>query len=402
MRILAVVDTNYHHDERVKNETIILARAGFDITVLFFDFGSKSSYPSYHAKITALPVRKSKKWKNRLFFFSNLTSTYFRFWAKIIDQQLKDMHYDAIHLHDLYMFKAALLLRNKMNIPIILDLHENYPEAVLGYRWATKFPNRFITMPHKWRSFAKKHLHKPERLIVLSRSFKEQLTINHPHINPDKIYIYPNVPDIERILSFQINNLRLNKTEDDIFLLYFGGISQRRGIYTAIESLAYLKGHSYNIKLILIGPIDNNEKNDFSKFIEQSSDKHRLVYLPWINFEELPSYIHISDICLSPIAKNAQHESGVANKVFQYMLFQKPVVVSNCKPQAQIVEEEKCGLIFKSGDAADLAHKIGMLMCDKKQREKMGFNGKRAVLMKYNTEKMGQRLIDLYLSLKKE
>jgi glycosyltransferase involved in cell wall biosynthesis len=80
------------------------------------------------------------------------------------------------------------------------------------------------------------------------------------------------------------------------------------------------------------------------------------------------------------------------------MLFAKPVVVSNCRPQAKIVEEEKCGLVFESENPEDLASKIALLAGDNHLRNRMGLNGQKAVLEKYNTEKMGRRLISLYQS----
>jgi glycosyltransferase involved in cell wall biosynthesis len=402
MRLLVVLDKNYHTDERVKNETMILADAGFDITVLSLDFNDGATYPEYHKNIAVVPVRISRKKKNRLFFFSNISNLYSKFWARLIARQLKEMRYDAIHLHDLYMLKAALLLKKEVKIPVVLDLHENYPEAIYGYRWATRFPNRIFTRPAKWRTFAQNHLHKSGRIIVLSQAFKEQIARDYPKINPDTIHIYPNVPDIEKLLSFPEQQPKLIKQPGDFFILYFGGVADRRGVYTAIESLEYIKSQNHEIKLLLIGPVDGNEKSAFMRFINQPKYINKVVHIPWIDFEELPTHIRMSDICLSPIVKNAQHESGVANKVFQYMLFQKPIIVSDCKPQAQIAKEENCGLIFRSGDAADLAKKINKLIEDKSRRKEMGLNGEKAVLEKYNIKTMGKGLINMYLDLDKK
>jgi glycosyltransferase involved in cell wall biosynthesis len=78
------------------------------------------------------------------------------------------------------------------------------------------------------------------------------------------------------------------------------------------------------------------------------------------------------------------------------MLFERPLIVSDCKPQAKIVDEEKCGLVFKSGDSEDLLEKIITLYKDKDLRKKMGENGKRAVENKYNTQIIRKNLLNLY------
>ena len=104
-------------------------------------------------------------------------------------------------------------------------------------------------------------------------------------------------------------------------------------------------------------------------------------------------------MCLSPIIKNEQHESGVANKIFQYMLFEKPIIVSNCQPQVEIVKRHRCGLDFRSGDSNDLATKIESLINNPKLAAEMGKNGKNAVLSTYNTTAYTQDFEAFYIKV---
>ena len=46
---------------------------------------------------------------------------------------------------------------------------------------------------------------------------------------------------------------------------------------------------------------------------------------------ELLTYLNISEICLSLISKNKQHESGVANKIFQYIYGAKTIIEQKSK-----------------------------------------------------------------------
>ena len=145
--------------------------------------------------------------------------------------------------------------------------------------------------------------------------------------------------------------------------------------------------------MLLIGPVDKIEKEMFFEAISSPEIKNSIIHYEWKDISLLPSFISVSDICLSPIVKNDQHESGVANKIFQYMLFERPLIVSNCKPQAIIVEEEQCGVVFNSEDSVDLSEKIIELYKNKELRIAMGKNGKKAVIEKYNTNVVGQHII---------
>ena len=182
-------------------------------------------------------------------------------------------------------------------------------------------------------------------------------------------------------------------------LFYFGGISERRGIYTCFEAIKILYNDIPSIHLLLIGPVDGHEQSTFNKFMDDPILKERITHYQWKDISEFPSYTTASNICLSPIFRNEQHESGVANKVFQYMLFGKPLIVSDCAPQVEIVETENCGLVFKSNDALDLAAKIEFLYNHPQESIGMGMNGKKAVVEKYNLEKCGEKLKELYANL---
>jgi glycosyltransferase involved in cell wall biosynthesis len=46
------------------------------------------------------------------------------------------------------------------------------------------------------------------------------------------------------------------------------------------------------------------------------------------------------------------------NKVYDYMAFRKPVLVSDCRPMKRLVETHRCGLVFRSQDAEDLVEKV--------------------------------------------
>jgi glycosyltransferase involved in cell wall biosynthesis len=119
-----------------------------------------------------------------------------------------------------------------------------------------------------------------------------------------------------------------------------------------------------------------------------------LHYIPWIESQEFPAYLGICDICLAPFHKNPQHESGVANKIFDYMLGGKPIIASNCKPQQNLIEKHECGLIFEN--LTEFHDAIIRLINDRQLREKMGENGRKAIMKDYHTGIVKENLISLY------
>ena len=81
------------------------------------------------------------------------------------------------------------------------------------------------------------------------------------------------------------------------------------------------------------------------------------------------------------------------------MYFGKPVITSDCDYIREIVEEEKCGLVFESGDSQQLAQCIETLYQDAKLRTSMGGNAAKAIRQTYHWEKTVVPLKEIYLSL---
>jgi len=394
-KIGIVVDNDFYNDVRVFNECKIIASAVKEVHVLCFDFGRdvKKEIPK---NIYVHKIKIKRKLKDLLFAFNNTFGLYNLFWSRQIVKFFRNTGIQQIHVHDLYMSKPTYIALKKSNIQFNLDLHENFPAAVEDYKWMWRFPYKYLIRPEKWKKLEKKYLSYPHNIVVLSETFRDDLLRKYDFLRKDQFVIYPNVPDLYELLSYKVDDKILDKNNDFI-VFYFGGISERRGIFTAIESMKILKGKIPGIKLLLIGPVDKAEYKRFNEAINDNSIKNNIIWYKWKDISLLPSYITISHVCISPIVKNAQHESGVANKVFQYMLFERPLIVSDCKPQKQIIDEEKCGLTFVSEDKNDLADKIYYLYKNVNLRNAMGTNGKAAVIEKYNGKTIGNNLVKLYV-----
>jgi glycosyltransferase involved in cell wall biosynthesis len=396
MKIGVLLDTEYTLDIRVLNEVNYLKNAGYEVHLLCPSFEKQVLFEILDG-VSIHRFKLKKSFKNKLFGIMNTIPYYELFWIGKVKKFVKVVKPNFLHAHDLFMSKIAFK-GGDGKIPIILDLHENFPEAIKAFRWATRFPHRLLSRPDLWKKKELEYLNYADKIIVLRQSFKENLTKRYPSLNSESIFIYPNVPDLRQMQNFSIK-LDLFPKNGRYILFYYGGIGVRRGIYTCFEAVKILASKIPSIHLLLIGPVDRHEKSTFNRYLNDPILKEKVTYYDWRDLSDFPSYALSSDICLSPIIKDEQHESGVANKVFQYMLFQKPIIVSDCTPQIEIVERNQCGLVFESENAEDLAKKISYLFDNPELCIEMGKNGKKSVLVDYNLEVCGIQLDLLYKSI---
>ena len=126
-------------------------------------------------------------------------------------------------------------------------------------------------------------------------------------------------------------------------------------------------------------------------------------FIPWVPMEKVFTYMSITDIGLIPHNSNPHTETTVPHKLFQYMLFGKPVIVSSCRPLKRIVEETGAGLVFHTGDPWDLARKISILHRSGKLRSEMGMQGRKAVTIgKYSWDRSAEALKNAYRAASKK
>ncbi|MCK5310423.1 MAG: glycosyltransferase, partial [Thermoplasmata archaeon] len=114
------------------------------------------------------------------------------------------------------------------------------------------------------------------------------------------------------------------------------------------------------------------------------------------------SYVKKSDVCIIPHHSNPHTESTIPHKIFQFMYLRKPILVSDVGPLKRVVDGTNSGLVFKAGDAIDLAQKINKILNSKEQWEAMGDNGRKAVQERYNWNMESRKLISLYDNLEKQ
>jgi len=389
-----ILDNEFNGDLRVENEVKALQNAGHQVFVLCYNHGTKEKTEDFFgAKIFRISM--SKIVKNKFKFINNTVFDFYSlFWSYRIKPFVKANKIEVLHAHDLFMARSVILANKKLKLKIILDLHENYPATLASYSWSESFLGKLLVSPERWERLEAKFLPKFTSIILLSDQFRTLLSKKYPELEK-KFFVYPNYPNVEHLLSFEVDNNILDK-KDNFIIFYFGGIAVRRGIFTLLDSLKILMKKSKSYKVLLIGPVDNADKPKLDTYLFNPELKNHIIQYNWKDISYLPSYINISDICVSPLIKNKQHESGIANKVFQYMLFKKPIIVSNCTPQQKVVEDVNCGLVFESENPNDLAEKIETLYKNPDLGKQMGNSGNKAVLEKYNFKAASKNLVELY------
>ena len=389
-----ILDKPFPPDPRVENEAISLIKKGHKV----FLFSLMDSDEKKNEVIKGIEVRRYKS-SNLIYKLSALVYSlpfYSLIMEKKINHFLVSNKIEIIHIHDIQIADAVLKSNKKLQLKTILDLHENRPEIMKFYPHLTKFPGKFLISPKIWKQKEEEFINKVTNTIVVTEESKNEI-VKRTGKQSKSIVVVPNTVHKDFYNKAVIQNNIIEKYINNFVILYIGDTGLRRGLTTAIKSISVLKNNIKNIKLVIVG--SNTSDKILKKQVKDLGIQDFVDFEGWQNEKLFPSFIKVSSICISPLHRNLHHDTTYANKIFQYMSFSKPVLVSNAAAQKNVIERTNSGLVHLEKNAEDFSEKVMQLYVDKKLRDTFGENGKRFVEEEFNWGKTSEKLIELYDNL---
>ncbi|MDD3966450.1 MAG: glycosyltransferase family 4 protein [Candidatus Neomarinimicrobiota bacterium] len=398
MRIGMVLTGDFPPDIRVEKEALSLISAGHEVYILCLRFSRTEPACENYRGIEVVREYLSLKVHKKLFALILTVPFYRWFWRKRIRRFLCEKQIKVLHVHDLPLCGEGIRIAKAEKIPIVGDMHENYPELIRVQRFSNTLAGKLFISRKKWDKKEKAWLRQIRHVVCVEKEMQERMRAISPNSH---FYIVPNTPDIEDLLQLQEPDASILKKKFGTFnLFYFGKTDNARGLDTLIGALTLLREKIPGIHAIIVGTgiyLDNYKTMAKTLELEQN-----ISFEEWKPEQVLKNYMEKVDLCVLPHKKSIQTDNSSPNKLFLYMAFRKAVVASNCNSIARIIRENNCGLIFESGNAADMSEKILSLYANKALRETYALNAFNAVSRKYNWKITVRPLIELYAEIESE
>lgn len=402
MKICMLLEKKFPPDIRVEKEAKALKDAGNQIYILSLNENGNSTVEDLDG-ITILRISPPRAILSRVFRFARFNLFHQNsFWKKELEKIVNEYGIEALHVHDLPLVKTALSISKKYHIPIIADLHENYPEGLRAWRQKDlKLTQKFLNLLSPiflWKRTEKSVLHEVDEIVTVVDEARDHY-VTDCNISSNKITVVMNTEDIDIFDNILKDESIINNYNGEFVISYIGGFGPHRGIETAIKAMPHILSKISQAKLLLIGKGSPDYDRELQKLCKELNVHENVIFTGWVNFNLVPSYIAASDICLVPHNCSDHINTTIPHKLFQYMTVEKPVIVTDCKPLKRIVEECHSGLVIPSGSYDKLAESLINVFHDKNLLKELGLNGRKCVEQKYNWQKESKLLINLYKRL---
>ncbi|MBN1884721.1 MAG: glycosyltransferase family 4 protein [Candidatus Krumholzibacteriota bacterium] len=378
-------------DIRVAKEARTLARAGHEVHLLL-ERGDGQPVEETIGDISLA----------RLVHMGSLRRKYHRYtfnftfrdalWRRAIDRFVAERGIEALHVHDLPLVREGVEAGRRAGIPVVADLHENYPDGLQVW-YTGRLKKKTIYDRRRWARYEREVLRETDAVIAVVEESRDRLAaLGLPR---GKIVVVPNTADM-RMTHAAVDPAIVERYRGRFVVSYIGKFSAHRGLDVAIRGAAALRGRVPSLLLLLVGDRNRPCMERLERLVAELGAGD-LVEMPgWQPYERIWSYIQASDVCLVPHNRNPHTDTTIPHKIFQYMLIEKPVIVSDCPPLARVIEDSGGGRVFRWNDPADLAGRIEELAGDEALRRRIGAAGRAAVIDRYNWDSTSGGLVALY------
>lgn len=396
-----VVHSYVDEDPRVRRAARAAVAAGWDVSMISLQRdGDPARGELDGARLYRQPVQR-----NQGAGISTYVAEYGRF-AVLAARELlridRERPIDVVHVNSVpdWLVFAAVPLRRRHRIGLILDLHEASPE-LFRMRFARSSRSLLTRIAARALvsivSFAERRsIAIADRVFVTAPRLRDRLTEIAPQ-RGDAVEVLLNVPETQRFAAAAAND-RTWMADGTLRLVYTGALTPIYEVDVIIRAVALLRSSPALLPVHLVVAGRGDQEPALRALAAELGVADAVEFIGRVPFEGVPALIRGADIALAPTRLDEFTDLSISNKVFEGMASGRLVLGTRLKTLDDLVPEESVAR-YASGSPAEAAAVIRRLVADPVERVSRIESGLAAIRGGLSWEVVGvayvRRLIDL-------
>jgi glycosyltransferase involved in cell wall biosynthesis len=354
-------------EPRLWKEAVTLARSGYEVHAILWD--RETAYPPEEEhdgiRIHRFELRAPEGQPALAFLLPR--------WWSFVFFRILSLRPDVVHAIDFDTVMPGYAASRIAGASLVYDIFDFYAEMITA-PLSPRLRNFLATQERKM-------IRRADAVVVPDLRRREQFG----GVRPRYLVEIQNVPE-DRRPPTEVH-------DSDQFVLFYGGmIARDRGL---VDLLAACEATGAKLLVAGHGP-------DEAALLDDIESSPASSYLGTIPYEEVLQH---TATCQAVVAlydpSIPNNRLAAPNKLFEAMMFSKPVIVSDGTIAADIVREEGCGIVVPYGDREALKRALESLMLSSAESAAMGARGRAAFERRYNWKAMEPLLLETYRALRK-
>jgi glycosyltransferase involved in cell wall biosynthesis len=294
-------------------------------------------------------------------------------------QKGKELDADVYHFHDPELIPYGLKLK-ALGKKVIYDIHEDLPRAILSKEYIPSLLRRPLS--YLVEKYENRAVRKLDYLITATPHIEKRFKpLNQ---NTQAINNYPLLSELDTEIT------PWGSREDQV--CYIGSITRIRGLEQVLQAIGLLNGTKFNLA-------GSFAPASFQKDLEETDGWEFTDFFGRVDRDEVKRILKRSKVGLVTFLPYGNHTHSQPNKLFEYMAQGIPIVASNFEMWKAIIEDFQCGICIDPYDPKSIAEAVRTILKDSDSSEKMGINGRNAVINQFNWGTEENKLFSVYESL---
>jgi glycosyltransferase involved in cell wall biosynthesis len=227
---------------------------------------------------------------------------------------------------------------------------------------------------HHWLQSYEKYV---DVIITPSRFFQQKFI--EYGFSPQKVRYVPNFLDTQKFKpQYTYKN----------YFIFMGRLSEEKGILTLLEAMKFVR----KSKLIIvgIGPLEEQVKREIkNRFLDNVES---------VGFKTGAELEEIAQYCQFLVMPSLCYENSPYS-VLEANAYGKPVIGANIGGIPELIDDKKSGLLFKPGDADDLAEKLNFMLENPNNISMMGTAARNRIEKCHDKEGHFHQIMSVYQEL---
>ncbi|MBZ0069302.1 MAG: glycosyltransferase, exosortase A system-associated [Thiobacillus sp.] len=309
----------------------------------------------------------------------------------------RDLRPDIIHAHSPVLDAVpAIQVGRKLGIPVVYEIRAFWEDAAVDHG-STKEDSLRYRLTRALETWAVKQA---DAVTVICEGLRSDLAARG--IPPGKITVIPNAVDIDK---FSVGGkpdaglkMKLGLGTSRV-LGFIGSFYAYEGLDQLIAALPSIIRQIPDVKVLLVGggPQDTALKQQ----VMALDLRDRVVFTGRVPHGEVNRYYDLVDVLVYPRHPMRLTDLVTPLKPLEAMAQGRLMVASDVGGHKELIRDGQTGVLFRAGQADDLAAKVVALLQDEPSWDRMKQNGRRFVETERNWAASVARYRDVYGALVK-